>query len=84
MVARLNISVKVQNGQLITENGQQLETADGQIIQHSVSDGSVIKRIQQGGGAIVTIKSTKGKLIKISYTHLENMTVYQLNHELNG
>lgn len=58
--------VQVQNGQLITENGQQLETADGQIIQHSVSDGSVIKRIQQGGGAIVTIKSTKGKLIKIS------------------
>ena len=50
MVVSLNISIKVQNGQLITENGQQLETADGQIIQHSVSDGSVIKRIQQGGG----------------------------------
>ena len=68
----LNIFIKVQNGQLITENGQQLETADGQIIQHSVSDGSVIKRIQQGGGAIVTIKSTKGKLIEIhSYTQFK-------------
>jgi len=83
-VVSLNIFIKVQNGQLITENGQQLETADGQIIQHSVSDGSVIKRIQQGGGAIVTIKSTKGKLIKIhSYTHLK-IPFYLLNHELNG
>ena len=43
------------------ENGQQLETADGQIIQHQVDNGgSVIKRIQQPGGAIVTIK-TKGE-----------------------
>ena len=43
------------------ENGQPLETADGQIIQHQVDNGgSVIKRIQQPGGAIVTIK-TKGE-----------------------
>ena len=62
MVVSLNFSIKVQNGQLITENGQQLETADGQIIQHSVSDGSVIKRIQQGGGAIVTITEYIGAL----------------------
>ena len=43
------------------ENGQAIESADGQIIQHQVDNGgSVIKRIQQPGGAIVTIK-TKGK-----------------------
>jgi len=53
----------LQNGQIITENGQQLETSDGQIIQHSAVDGSVIRKIQQGGGAIVTIKSTKGNEI---------------------
>ena len=48
------------NGQVI-ENGQTIESADGQIIQHQVDNGgSVIKRIQQPGGAIVTIK-TKGE-----------------------
>jgi len=45
------------NGQVI-ENGQTIESADGQIIQHQVDNGgSVIKRIQQPGGAIVTIKT---------------------------